>query len=248
MGLIQRVGRPPGEPDGLVLAIEPRPPARVSVEFPTVLILNDPSSYVWTGSSGPARFRWIATVQPGDREAWSAIGALQIGRNIDWWSAEWANRAFLEPFIDPVTAIGPHARTLLGIALGAREAGERGLASDVVRLALADGRMVASNLTEALAVAAAVRCDRLNRWAVSLADVAAASDDHAAAVAEAIGSSLSALADRPAAKVVPLLRLLDELLAGTRGGPAEAARRPLETLVASGGEAGRLARSILARG
>ena len=35
------------------------------------------------------------------------------------------------------------------------------------------------------------------------------------AVAEAIAGSLPALAERPAAKLVPLLRLLDEFLAGT---------------------------------
>ena len=65
-------------------------------------------------------FRWMATIQPGDREPWAAIGRLLLARNVDWWSAEWANRVFLEPFIDPVTSIGPHARTLLGIALGPR--------------------------------------------------------------------------------------------------------------------------------
>ena len=77
-----------------------------------------------------------ATARPGQPSA-----ACAIASNVDWWSAAWGNRAFLEPFIDPVTTIGPHARALIGIALGAKEAGERGLATDVVRLALADGRL-----------------------------------------------------------------------------------------------------------
>lgn len=242
-----------GEPDirwfhaGLGIQTEPPPTEETPVDLPTVLMLHDPSSFFWNGHSDPAMFRWMATIQPGYREAWAAIGGLLIGRNVDWWSAEWGNRAFLEPFIDPVASIGPHGRTLLGLALGAKEAGERGLATDVVRLALADGRLTASGLAEGLTATTLVACDRPNRWALSLADVAAASGDHAAAVADAVAQSLPALAERPSAKLVPLLRLLDELLAGTGMPPAEAARPPLERLVGAGGQAGRLARSILAR-
>jgi uncharacterized protein DUF6493 len=229
------------------LEIEPPASEGTSVDLPTVLMLRNPSTFYRTGQSGPAMFRWIGTIQPGYREVWSAVGTLLIGHNVDWWSAEWANRTFLEPFIDPVTSIGPHARTLLGIALGAKEAGERGLATDVVRLALADGRITAPDLAEGLTAAAAVVCDRPNRWALSLADVAASSDAHAAAVAEAVALSLPALAERPPAKVVPLLRLLDELLAGISAPVAADARPPLERLLQTGGQAGRLARSILSR-
>ena len=192
--------------------------------------------------------RWMATIQPGYRETWAAIGALLIARNVDWWSAEWGNRAFLEPFIDPVTSIGPHARTLLGLALGQKEAGERGLATDVVRLAIADGRLSASDLAEGLTAAAAIDCDRPNRWAISLAEVAASTDAHAVAVATAIARTLPALADRPPAKLVPFLRLLDELLAGTGAAPGAEARPVLDRLASSGGQAGRLARSIASRG
>jgi hypothetical protein len=243
-----------GEPDihrfhaGIGIGIEPPPTDGTSVDLPTVLMLRDPSSFFWTGHSEPAMYRWMGTIQPGYREAWSAIGGLLMARNVDWWSAEWANRAFLEPFVDPLTPLGPHARTMIGIALGAKEAGERGLATDIARLALADGRLTASDLAQGLTAAAAVACDRPNRWALSLADVAAHSGRHAAAVAEAIAQSLPALAERPSAKLVPLLRLLDELLAGTGTPPAEEARPPLERFVGAGAQAGRLARSILSRG
>jgi hypothetical protein len=66
-------------------------------------------------------------------------------------------------------------------------------------------------------------------------------------VAEAIGRTLPALAERPPAKIVPLLRLLDELLAGMGTPPADDARAPLEHFGQASGQAGRLARSILAR-
>lgn len=239
-------GRPEVMPTDLRLGIDAMPD-RPSVDLPTVLMLRDPSTFAWSGTSDPAILRWIATIQPGYREAWAAVGSLLIGRNVDWWSAEWGNRAFLEPFLDPVTRIGPNARTLIAIALGAKEAGERGLASDVAGIALADGRLASGDLAAGLAAAAAVACDRPNRWAHSLAEVAAVSSEHALAVAEAAGRVLPALSERPPARLVPLLRLLDELLAETSAAPQTGARPALARLAASGGQAGRLARSILSR-
>jgi hypothetical protein len=233
---------------GITAVASPALPGTTAAALPTVLMLRDPSLFAVTGRSEPAMLRWMATIQPGYREAWAAVGSALLARNVDWWSAEWANRAFLEPFIDPVTTIGPHARALLGMALGAKEAGERGLATDVVRLALGDGRLTASDLAEGLRAAAAVACDRPNRWALALADIAATSDAHAAAIAEAIAGILPALAERPPARLVPLLRAFDEILAGTGETPAPAARTALASLAKSGGQAGRLARSILARG
>jgi hypothetical protein len=233
---------------GITMEIDPPPAKAAAIDLPTVLMLQDPSSFHWTGHSDPSMLRWVATIQPGYREPWAAIGGLRIARNVDWWSAEWGNRAFLEPFIDPVSPIGPHARQMLGLALGQKEAGERGLATDVVRLALADGRLTPPDLAEGLTAAAALDCDRPNRWAISLADVAAESDAHAVAVAEAIAGAMPALDERPAAKLVPLLRLLDELLAGTGTSPLDVARPSLELLTGAGGQAGRLARSILSRG
>ena len=241
--------------NGLQLELEPplppvgdRPLGGAGVDLPTVLMLRTPAGFYWTGRSDPAMLRWMATIQPGYREPWSAVGSAVIGSNVDWWSAAWANRVFLEPYLDPVTPIGPHALALIGIALGAKEAGERGLATDIARLALADGRMSAERLAGGLSAAAAVACDRPIRWAVSLAEVAAGSDRHGVAVAEAIARTLPVVADRPVAKLVPLLRLLDELVAGTAGASADQAREPLERLSSAGGQAGRLARSILSRG
>ena len=228
--------------------ISPRPAGSLQVDLPTVAMLRGaPTLFSWTGRSDATMLRWMATIRPGDRESWSAVGALTIARNIDWWSAEWANRAFLEPFVDPTASIGPHARLMLTIAIGAKEAGERGLAADVVGLALGDDRLTASGLAEGLSDAAAAACDRPNRWAVALAEVASRSDHHAAAVAEAVARCLPALADRPTAKLVPLLRLFDELLAATGSAPAVEARSVLERLGGAGGQAGRLARSILSR-
>ena len=167
----------------------PRPDAAV-VDLPTVLMLHVPLSFFWNGRSDPAMFRWMATIQPGYREAWAAIGALLIARNVDWWSAEWANRAFLEPFLEPFAPIGRNARMLLGLALGQKEQGS----GDWRPMSCAwRSRTVASTpqaLAEGLTATVAIDCDRPNRWAISLADVAAYSDANARVVAEAIGLTL----------------------------------------------------------
>jgi hypothetical protein len=242
-----RIHDPQATYERLVLDVQPVGTDRTSVDLPTALMLQDPSSSSWLGRSEPAMFRWMATIQPGDREVWAAVGSLLIGRNLDWWSAEWANRAFLEPFLEPWTPLGPHGLALVGIALGAKEAGERGLAADVARLAIQDGRLDAEGLARGLSAATAVGLDRPQRWARSLADVAADSHGHARAVAGGIGRALPVLRGRPPGPLVPLLRLLDELLARLGSSPPSEARAALEALAASGGQSGRLARTVLSR-
>jgi len=230
-----------------VVSAEPVPDRPTAADLPTVLMLRGMSSFAWTGRSDPAMLRWIATIQPGYREAWATKGAATLASNVDWWSAEWADRVFLEPFTDPVTDLGPQARRMVAIALGAREAGERGLAADIVRMALADGRLTAAGLSEGLAAAAALGCDRPMRWAASLGDVAGATPEHASAVADAISATLPSLVARPPGSLVPWLRLLDELLAETGSVAAPEGRGTLAALAARQGQAGRLARSALTR-
>lgn len=243
-----RITKPKGTYEVLVLDVQPPKSGRAGVDVPTVLMLARTTEFSWLGRSNPATLRWIATIQPGYRETWAAVGSLLIGSNVDWWSADWANRAYLEPFLEPWAEMGPHALTLLGIALGAKEAGERGLATDIARLALADGRVDATGLARGFGTAAAVALDRPQRWATSLADVAAESDLHARVVAEAIGLALASIVDRRPGSLVPLLRVLDELLAAAGTTVAPPARAPLDALARSSGLAGRLAKSIRGRG
>ena len=63
---------------GLGIEIEPPPTDTTGAELPTVLMLHDPSSFFWNGHSDPVMFRWMATIQPGYREPWAAIGGLLI--------------------------------------------------------------------------------------------------------------------------------------------------------------------------
>jgi hypothetical protein len=83
----------------------------------TVLMLLEPSLFAWSGHSEPPCCAGWRPSSPASRGL-VCHRCLALARNVDWWSAEWANRAFLEPFIDPATTIGPLARTLLDRARG----------------------------------------------------------------------------------------------------------------------------------
>ena len=67
------------------------------------------------------------------------------------------------------------ALTLVGVALGAKDPTERGLATDAVIAAVDDGRMDAPRLAAGLSKASDVGLARPRRWATALSDVAAAS-------------------------------------------------------------------------
>lgn len=69
---------------GIGLEIEPSPTGDTNVDLPTVLMLRDPWSFSWIGRLEPAMLRWMATIQPGYREAWAAVGTVPIARNVDW--------------------------------------------------------------------------------------------------------------------------------------------------------------------
>ncbi len=60
-----------------LVEVHPRPSGGVGVDLPTVEMLRNPSSFAWTGRSEPAMLRWMATIQPGYRETWAAIGSLR---------------------------------------------------------------------------------------------------------------------------------------------------------------------------
>ena len=232
-------------PMGLALTLEPPIPSSVRADLPTVLLLADAG---WS-ASGPTRSiemrRWESTIRPAWREPWFAVGTVVLGRNVDWWSAEWANRAFLEPLLDPWVAIGPMAATLLGVALGAKEAGERGLAADSLIAAVEHGRVDAVALSAGLGRAAELGLARPRRWAQSLADVAAVSELHARIVQEAAARSVGSLEGGQAGETVPLLRLIHELVHRTRGPLTVDAIAAIRT-VAGGGQSRRLADAILA--
>jgi hypothetical protein len=233
-------------PMGLGLRVEPPLPEPLSAEMPTVLLLVDEGWSAYAPGASVERLRWEATIWPAWRESWSATGTLAIGRNIDWWNAEWQNRAYLEPLLDPWVEFGPMALTLVGVALGAKDPAERGLATDAAIAAMEDGRVDAPRLAAGLSKAADLGLARPRRWATALADVAGSSTHHARTVQDGAARAVGSLASMPAGDKVALLRLIHELVHQT-GVPLTAAALAGIESVTGGGQARRLADAIVAK-
>src|SRR5207248_9350801 len=131
-----------------------------------------------------ADLRCMLTVWPVQREVWFARVLPRFAQNLDWWEAVWANRALLEPLLDPDLPLQPMALMLLALGLAAKQPGESGLATDCLIAAIDDGRLDASRLGAALAfLAPMTKCTRLAR---TLGQAARVSPLHLQVVAQVV--------------------------------------------------------------
>jgi hypothetical protein len=193
----------------------------------------------------PEAVRWVATVWPAHREVYYAKGAAELGSNIDWWEAQWHTRHFLEPLLLPTEPIGEMGRLLIGVGLGAKEPGERTLATDVLVAAIQERRVEAAALGGTLARLYDGRVVKGSRIAASLTQVASVSTEHAEGVAACIEHVLAGLQGPAPADLHPVLGVLSDLLASLgRGLDVGAARTYLAGLQGSG-KAAALAKSLV---
>lgn len=100
--------------------------------------------YRWWSFAGidEGAIRCSAALLPCDPEAFFAEGARAVGNNLDWWEAQWQNRAYLELLLDPVTEMSPMACLLLVLGLAGKEPGQTAIAVDALVRAHAEGRLV----------------------------------------------------------------------------------------------------------
>ncbi|PQO26501.1 DUF6493 family protein [Blastopirellula marina] len=154
---------------------------------------------------------WTASIWPQARESFFASGVCVMGNNIDWDSAAWGHKAFLEPLLDSTTPLREMGLMLLVIGLGAKEPGEHGLATDAAIAAIEEGRLGSDNLGAMLARLLRTGLIKPPRWAKTLADVARISTLHAAVVHHAIQISLAGDAETLPRDYAKLLELLLQL-------------------------------------
>lgn len=206
---------------------------RLSADFLEMASLHQQSS-----RGGLALLRWQSTLWPAGREWWAAQGLEEIANNVDWWEANWGQRAYLESLLFPLPW-GHHSRLLLAFGLACKQAEQAGLAVDAALLALSQGDLTGLELGQALVEVAATGMVKGNRWARTLAEVGNAQP---LAVWEAVQGLVSG--GPPDFDLGPLLPLLWELCHQLRR-PPEAARPRLEGYSGSG-KAATLARKLAA--
>jgi hypothetical protein len=214
------------------LHCEPKMPKGAPRDLPTVSI---------HGNCNPRCLVW-----PLARESYFAAGALEIGRNLDWWEAQWENRLYLEPLLDPDVPMKPMALLLLVLGLAAKEPGEHGLATDALIATIDDGRVAADNLGNMLGSLLPTGLVLAKRYAKTLGEAARVSELHAYVVIGAIIRALSTMKAVIKSGSTPmprdlqsLLEFLHELLASSGETITDSeARKHLQEMKASGKTAG----------
>ena len=228
----------------LHLAVEPPLPKRVDDDLATVL-QHDTKDREHLSA---AAIRTLASIWPAGREAHFARGSQPLANNLDWSEAEWGNKAFLEPLLDPDLPLGEMGTLVLCLGLSAKEPGEHGLASDALAGAIADGRVDGAKLAPTMAKLLTTAGIKPGRWAKVFSDVARISPLHLHVVQQILSETLVA-AGKDLAKVPKdlhlILELLLELLAESNETVASQLRQLLESFPA-GGKAAKTAKALLA--
>jgi len=166
----------------------------------------------WTFAGADAgAIRYSATLAPSDLRAFFAEGTRAFGNNLDWWEAQWQNRAFLEPLLDPATPMTDMANLLLLLALCGKEPGQTAIAVDALVHAHAEGRIDAPALAATLRELVGTPLPKLARLHKSLQ--AALRTDPAVGdlVFTLLGAAVQACSADPPRDTALLLGLLLEL-------------------------------------
>ncbi|MCE7872587.1 hypothetical protein DYH09_19700 [bacterium CPR1] len=213
----------------------------VEADCPAQSSLELPGQQIWLkpGDDSPADRRWQATVWPAGRHAWWAQGCLELGNNLDWWEADWADIVYLESLLEP-RPLDAYGRRLLALGLAAREPAQSGMSVDALARALTEGRLSGAEMADSMAEVAELA--KPGRWARTLGTVARLSEAHAGQAHAALERLLGQAP--PAGELIELLVELGARLGRPLTDPA--ARRALEQ-VKGNGKAAKLARAARAQ-
>jgi hypothetical protein len=192
-----------------------------------------------------AEVAWSATVWPLNREPFFAVGADEIASNLDWDEAEWGNRAFLDPLLDPDVSLAPMATLLLALGLAAKEPGEHGLATDAAIGAIEDGRLDGQKLGTTMAWLWPTGLVKAARWAKTLGEVARASALHAHVVRTGIERSLHGNPKKAPRDLHALLELFRELVVEAGAAVTDEQTRSLLQGIKGSGKAAKAAKALL---
>jgi len=205
--------------------------ARIQTEPPLLPALPTDLAYATTGQGEAPLLRWAATVSPEHREGWFAAGCIAIGNNLDWWTAAWEHRVFLEPLLDSGSQLGRMGPILISLGLAAKEAGEGTLAADALAAAIGDGRMSEELLGCTLARLFSWDHIKMARVTSRLAQVARVSGLHETVIRNGIAAGLEETPPSQPEALGPVLELFYELsIAANAEPPLGKLRERLEAI------------------
>ncbi len=167
-----------------------------------------------TSSYDGAELNYLASQTPGALETFFAMGSREIGNNLDWWEAAWADRHFLLPLlwpVTPITAQQPMAVLLLALALAGKEPGQTATAVDVLVQSQQEGRLDGAALGQQLRALLATPLVKAKRYAASLQAAVRADARVAPTVVKLLCDMAAANIESPPKDLAALLVLLLEL-------------------------------------
>jgi len=181
-----------------------------------------------------ALIRFWATLAPGCLHTFFAAGCRLLGNNLDWSEAQWQNRAYLAPLLEPTVTPGPPGTLLIALALAGKEPGQLALAIDALAQTVLDARIDINALGVDMALLLAGEHVRASRYAKALATAARIAPGMPPVIIRLLEALVAARADDPPRDTALLLSLLHELLLETGMEPGENLRAVLPVLKVTG--------------
>lgn len=165
------------------------------------------------GGHDEGTIRYAATVLPTDVAAFCAEGARMIGSNLDWWEAQWQNKAYIEILLRPSTPVRGPAALLLALALMGKEPGQTAIAIDALAGSWREQRLDTAAVAHVLARLMATPLVKNPRLAKSLASALRLEPALEAFLFDLLGDILGRLNGAAPGDIAPLLEFLVELKA-----------------------------------
>lgn len=154
-------------------------PRRVAPDF--IAVVRHPllpeekwHSHIRFGGRAESTVALSATILPSSLEGFFAEAVRSLSNNLDWSGAEWQNKAYLAPLLDPTVPFTPLAYYVLALGLGGKEPGQTALSVDALICAWTEGRMVPGSLADILRSLMQTPLVKLARYAKSLSSAARA--------------------------------------------------------------------------
>lgn len=235
----------------VVVDKSPAMPSTVALQHCSVLLHGDGAAEGVIGHTGgvaghdESTVRWARTLWPSWPEPFFGEGVQRLSWNLDWGTAKWEEKCFLEPLAESTTELRSMAILLLALGLAAKEPGQSGLAVDALIAAVEEERLDSERLGAAMAMLFPSGLVKAARWAKTLAEAARASRLHATVVHRAVQRTLRGEPGSAPRDVVGLFELLRELSAELGEGITDAEALVYLGRVSAGGKTGTLARSLL---
>ena len=188
------------------------------------------------GGADEGVIRYSSSLLPSDPAPFFAEAAFIIATNIDWWEAQWANKAYLDPLLDPTIDLTPMATLTLALGLAGKEPGQTALCIDALASAALARDSTGNPRLNGIALGTAIRdllaaeLAKAARYAKSLRAALRINPSLATPLVELLGAALEARPDDPPKDTAMLLELLQEILVANRMALPERVRQALGIL------------------